>query len=65
MDQVKIPNGGPQEQQNHEEGRGGRRVQEGRCLSRHFFLLFEIQYGLHFLASKKTGESGRSDVSSS
>ena len=35
FDQVKVPNRGPAEQRNYEEGRGGRRTQEGRCPSRH------------------------------
>ena len=32
---VQVPNQGPEEQWNHEEGRDGRRVQLGRCPSRH------------------------------
>ena len=34
-DQVKVPNRGPEEQSNRDEGRGGQRAQEGRCPSRH------------------------------
>ena len=46
FDQVKVSNGGPEKQCNHEEGRGGQRVQEGRCLSSQNNLICFVQGGL-------------------
>ena len=49
FDEVKVPNRGPEEQSNHDEGRGGRRAQEGCCPSRHhvncvcrFWICFKV-----------------------
>ena len=56
-DQVHVPNRAPKELWNHDEGRGGRRVQEGLCPSRHNVHCC-CQFGIFFHKMSWVGGGG-------